>query len=123
MRFRAVGRFWNANLSQQFFRMNLRLMKNVFLGREEEFFELRLAFAVRSNELDHRAECDERGDGGAGMNDRAVLVVEDRVILILAVLREAFAAALASAMESLASEIPAARTLENISAKRGHVAD
>src|SRR5438270_12284658 len=57
------------------------------------------------------------------MNDGAYLVIEDRVILVLALLGEALLASCAPAVELLVAEIPAARTLQQVAADRGHIAD
>src|SRR5690242_10850240 len=57
------------------------------------------------------------------MHDRAYFVIEDSVILVLTLLREALVASLAPAMEVLVAEIPAARTLQQVAANSGHIAD
>src|SRR6185437_7400919 len=57
------------------------------------------------------------------MNDRAHAVVEDGVIVVLAILGEAVSATLLAAMEVFRAEVPAARTLHKIAADSGHVAN
>src|SRR5689334_9466016 len=57
------------------------------------------------------------------MNDRAYAVVEDGVVVVLTVLREAMRAAFFAAMEIFRAEIPATRTLHQIASDRRHVAD
>src|SRR5258708_40259682 len=57
------------------------------------------------------------------MNDGADAVVEDRVVVVLAVLREAVGAAFFAAMEILRAEVPAARPLHQIAANGPHVAN
>ena len=57
------------------------------------------------------------------MHDGADFVIEDRVILVLAILGEALVASLAAAVELLVAEIPAAGTLQQVAADRGHIAD
>src|SRR4029453_7994330 len=50
------------------------------------------------------------------VNDRAQLVIEDRVVLVLPGLRVTHTATLPEAMELLAPEIPAPRALQHVSA-------
>jgi len=57
------------------------------------------------------------------MDDGAAVLIEDRVVLILAAEREADLAAFAHAMMMRRAEIPAARPLQQIAANRRHVPD
>src|SRR5438876_7984404 len=57
------------------------------------------------------------------MNNGAHTVVEDSVVVVLAVLREAVRAAFLSAVEIFRAEIPAAWPLHEVAANRRHVAN
>src|SRR5690242_7413796 len=57
------------------------------------------------------------------MHNRAKLIIKDGVILVLAILRKALITTLAQTMEITRAEVPAARTLQQISADRRHVAN
>src|SRR6185295_13878219 len=74
-------------------------------------------------DLDLGAERGQGDRGGRRVDDRAEAVAEDRVVVVLAVLREAVASALLQAVEVGAAEIPAARALEEVAAERRRLAD
>ena len=105
-------------------RLEIVLALNVDLRQQKEVFQLHLALGARLvGELEPGAERGERRRRGGGMNDGAAVVVEDRVILVLAGEGEAGIAALARAMMGARAEIPAARPLQQVAADGGDVAD
>jgi len=70
------------------------------------------------------AQRDERRGERRGVNDHArVALREDRVVLVLALLRVALAPALQEAVDVLVAEVPAPVALAQAAADRAHVAD
>ena len=78
---------------------------------------------VRIDEPDGGAQCYQCGGRGRRVDDRAGPVLEYRVVLVLAVDREAVPAALAQAVVLGCAQVPAARALEQIAPQGGDVAD
>ena len=96
---RAGRRLAEVDRGQHFARAKRVFPLDVISGADEEIFERQAARGTfRIAERDLRLERDERGRGGGGMHDGADMVVEDRMILVLAMDGEAMAAALAQAV-------------------------
>jgi hypothetical protein len=92
------------------------------IGREQELVQRhasRLSFRI--GQLDGSAVRDQRCGRRRGMHHRRPRVVEDRVVLILALVNDG-AQVNAVIMEQLVAEVPTARALEQVPANRRGVA-
>ena len=99
------------------------LREDVDLGAHEEVRGRERAASARGERLDAGVQGDERDAGRRRVDDRACVVPEDRVELVLARLREALGPALLEALELGRAEVPAARPLAEIAREGRRVAD
>ncbi len=90
---------------------------------DKELVKGNLFRAIRSHDIRGRVQGDQRGRCIGRVDDVAQFTLENRVVLVLAGHGETKVAALFVARKVRAAEVPAARTLHDVTADRTNVAN
>src|SRR5262249_8757983 len=95
--------------------------RRILAGQDEKIGCGNAALPSRTSDLERRIQCHQRRSQIRGMDDKARTATKDRVLLILAIDREALVASCLETVETIAV-IPAPGALRDIPGQRGHVA-
>src|SRR5215510_7422229 len=95
--------------------------RRVLAGQNEKIGGGKAAWPSRACDLERRIQCHQRRSQIRGMDAKARTTTKDRVLLILAIDREALVASCLETVETIAV-IPAPGALRDIPGQRGRVA-